>query len=428
MDKKWLRESPGTRLVFWVYAGLAGVGGLLLLARGPMWFGADLPGVPFGKAALIRLAGAVIMAAGCFGAAMGEVADEEARRRGMLWFVAGHGILWVIVLLEQHAIWDKPLADKVLILLFIPPLAFLFFRGDYDRPATLQTLFGGAARGPRVGASRYEREIREAAGREERNRLARDLHDSIKQQLFAIQTAAATAQTRFEPDPDGARDAIGLIRSSAREAMTEMEVMLDQLRAAPLENVGLVEALKLQGEAVGFRTGAKVAFTLGELPPNASLPPGARQALFRVAQEALSNVARHARAANLNITLATAESSLKLTVEDDGAGFDPDHPPTGMGIRNMRERAAEFGGIFELASSLGGSTRISVALPFHTPGTQAEQLKKMRNEGLALLCMMVITTVGHTGAVIVIMVLFGFRFLRSLMGWLDLRAGREAIR
>jgi signal transduction histidine kinase len=425
--------ASGTRLVFWGYAVLAWAGGFILLGWGPMWLGVDLAGLPFGKAALIRMAGAAIMAVGCFAAAMGEVADENARQRGMLWFAAGHGIVWVMALIQQQAIWNSAFTDRALSILLTLIILFLFFRklDNLDPTAgTLQTLFGAPGRAHPNGASRREREIREAAGREERNRLARELHDSIKQQLFAIQTAAATVQTRFEPDPEGARSALAQVRTSAREAMTEMEVLLDQLRAAPLENVGLVEALKRQCEAVGFRTGAKVAFELGDLPPNSSLPPGAQQALFRVAQEALANVARHARAANLRVRLgATGMGRLELTVEDDGAGFDPAHAPGGMGIRNMRERTTEFDGIFELESSPGGGTRVTAAVPFTLPATQAEYFNNMRNDAIALFLILAVSVDARfRGAMAGLSLIVTYRFLRSLSIWRRDRASREVVR
>ena len=137
---------------------------------------------------------------------------------------------------------------------------------------------GAAARCPQPGAttfalrnkpaigrlrSAYEEQIRQAARQEERARLARDLHDAVKQQLFVIQTAGATAQARLSTDIDGARAAVDQVRAAAREAMTEMEVMLDQLQGAPIENAGLLAFLKKHCEALGFRTGAEVTFDAG---------------------------------------------------------------------------------------------------------------------------------------------------------------------
>jgi signal transduction histidine kinase len=147
--------------------------------------------------------------------------------------------------------------------------------------------------------SRYEEQIRQGARHEERARLARDLHDAVKQQLFAIQTAAATVEARFDADPSGARTALIQVRASAREALTEMEVMLEQLQAAPLTTTGLIGSLKRAAEATRFRTGAEVTVEAGELPPDIALPPGAHQAMLRFAQEALANVARHSRASHV---------------------------------------------------------------------------------------------------------------------------------
>jgi signal transduction histidine kinase len=232
--------------------------------------------------------------------------------------------------------------------------------------------------------SQYAQQIREVARQEERNRLARDLHDSIKQQIFVIQTAAATAQARFDADQAGARLALEQVRGSAREAMTEMQVMLDQLRAVPLENAGLVESLKKQCEALGFRTGAQVEFDLGDLPPTEALPPGAHEAILRAAQEALANVGRHARAGSVLVSLGSGLRQVELRIEDDGAGFDPNQSRRGQGIPNMRARAEEFGGEFELISEPGGGTSVSFSIPYTTPKPARAYLRRAVGWGLVL--------------------------------------------
>ena len=198
---------------------------------------------------------------------------------------------------------------------------------------------------------------------EERNRLARDLHDSIKQQIFVIQTAAATAQVRFDDDEAGTKQALDQVRDAAREAMTEMQVMLDQRRTAPLENSGLIESLKKQCDALGFRTGAKVDFALGELPGAETFAPGEHEAIQRVAKKALANVARHARAAAVQVSLGSVNGQVELRVQDDGAGLDPNRQARGQGIGNMRARAAEFGGTLGLTSQPGESTSVVFAIP-----------------------------------------------------------------
>jgi signal transduction histidine kinase len=139
----------------------------------------------------------------------------------------------------------------------------------------------------------------------------------------------------------------------------------------PLENAGLIEALKKQCEALGFRTGAKIDLKVGVLPPNESLPPGAQQAIFRVAQEALANVARHARAKNVSVSLDSnggragsgpAGNCLELKVEDDGIGFKPDSR-RGMGTANMQARAEEFEGKFDQVSRPGSGTSVRFSVP-----------------------------------------------------------------
>jgi signal transduction histidine kinase len=186
-------------------------------------------------------------------------------------------------------------------------------------------------RDPRRRASRvrshYEEQIRQAAQKEERARLARELHDAVKQQLFVVQTAAATAQARYDTDPAGARAAIAWVRRAGREAMTEMDALLQQLQSPPIENAGLVDALKMLVEALGFRTGADVRLEVGDLPPSDALPPGSQQAVFRAAQEAVSNVARHARARHVDVVLDAIGGCLRLTVADDGRGSI--RPPIG---------------------------------------------------------------------------------------------------
>jgi signal transduction histidine kinase len=213
--------------------------------------------------------------------------------------------------------------------------------------------------------SEYEEQIRQVARQEERARLARDLHDAVKQQLFAIQTAGATAQARFESDRPGALDAIAQVRSAAREAMAEMEVMLDQLQGAPIENAGLVAFLRRQCEALGFQTGAKVTFTPGTLPPPTAIDPAARQTIARVAQEVLSNVARHARAANVDVTLDTVDGRLMLMVKDDGSGFETEGTPRprGMGLMNVAARAAEVGGAVDVVSAVSSGTTVRFSVP-----------------------------------------------------------------
>lgn len=374
-------EAIDSRLVLHVYACIALPAGIavymwpLLVAMerdAVLWFA---PG---------RIAAAGVAAAGCGAAALAAIDEPLARGRGLLGFAHAHILFGAMVILQWVAVlsptvpafvgWAPLLVGLVLLYLAItgpgadltPALPAL--QPDPTRAgATLFALRNKSATGHLRSA--YEDQIRQAARQEERARLARDLHDAVKQQLFVIQTAAATAQARLPADLDGALAAVDQVRAAAREAMTEMEVMIDQLQGAPIENAGLIAFLKKQCEALGFRTGAEVTFIPGPLPDERALDPGARQAISRVAQEALSNVARHARARSVAVSLATVDDRLILTVQDDGSGFPAEAPPRGMGMGNIAARASEVGGTFEVASVPGRGTTVRFSVPCREPAS-----------------------------------------------------------
>ena len=431
-------DAIDTRGVFRVYAWVAGIGGLVVMLWGQSSFGPpDLSGQPWGRAALVRVFGSIVFAAGCCAAALRSVEDPASRHRALRWFVVGHAVVASMVFLQWQAIWGEPNGpyQAVLGLLLTAVLLLTYFwqTGDGHQPgewASATSLSGSrdrqAVESPR---STYEQHIREAASQEERNRLARDLHDSIKQQIFVIQTAAATAQTRFDEDRAGARQALDQVRASAREAMTEMEVMLDQLRAVPLENVGLVGALRKQCEALGHRTGAQVAFELGMMPPNERLLPGAHTAIFRVAQEALANIGRHARAGRVRVGLDSDVADVTLTVEDDGAGFEPGQGAgAGLGIGNMRARAEEFAGSLNLESTAGAGTRLRLSIPIPPPPDPGEYRRRVLAWGTGLLILAVVSTweftTGREGmfiAEIAFTVLAAVVFGRAMIAYLRVR-------
>jgi signal transduction histidine kinase len=366
-----------TRFILRIYAWAAFSAGVTGVLFGPWLVGPDPVTVPWVRAAAIRQIGALLVVAGCFSLPLANVDDPEARRRGLLWFAIGHAVLAALAWLQhppiqsaEQAAWvslDGSILAAVSMLMWVAWLHGEDADGRFGG-MVMVSLFGDQdASATRQLRSEYQRRIEAAAAQEERHRLARDLHDSVKQQLFAIHTAAATAQARFEGDLGGVRAAVEQIRASVREAMGEMDAMLQGLRAAPLENVGLVGALQQASEALAFRTGARVDFVPGDLPPSASLPPGAHETAFRVAQEALSNVARHARAAHVTTTIGGRDGALVLTVEDDGPGFDPGASPRGQGLANMRSRAAECRGFLNIENLEAGGTRLELEIPSTTP-------------------------------------------------------------
>jgi signal transduction histidine kinase len=189
----------------------------------------------------------------------------------------------------------------------------------------------------------------------------------VKQQLFAIQTAAAAVDARLDTDQSGAREAAALVRTSAHEALVEMETLIDQLKTAPMENTGLVDALRRQCEALGFRTGAHVDLAIGTLPSSTALVPGAHEALYRFAQEGLANVGRHARAKNVTVRFGVEAGRLELSITDDGSGFDKSEETSGMGRENMSARAQEIGGTCVIISTPGYGTAVQCLVPIEVP-------------------------------------------------------------
>jgi signal transduction histidine kinase len=220
-----------------------------------------------------------------------------------------------------------------------------------------------------IAKDRLYDQIREVAAGEERKRLARDLHDSIKQQVFSISISAAAAEAHLEQNPVAARSALLDVKQSAQEAMVEMRALLQQLAPAPLEKSGLIDALREQAEALSYRTGAHVKTAFGDLPADDRLPPGTQEAIFRIAQEGFSNIARHARAKQVTLTLEPADdTTLMLHITDDGQGFDVTEAERGMGLNNIERRVRDIpGAIVDLQSDPGNGTDLTITIPLVDP-------------------------------------------------------------
>lgn len=285
------------------------------------------------------------------------------------------GLVGAALLLARLAQLDRALAqlaqgEPVAAPTSAWPLSQLLWRAG----AVNDRIAQGAERERQAAAYHDEvmRQVSEAAAREERNRLARELHDSIKQQLFSIGVSAAAARARAG-EAGGAGAALDDIERGAREAQVEMTALLQQLRPAPLENVGLVAALRDQCEALGYRTGAEVSVTIGALPAEDRLPLRAQEQLFRMAQEALANIARHARAQHVWLRLEQDGDAMLLEIRDDGQGFDSATARGGMGLSNLRERARALGAEAQIESAPGHGATIRVRAPLIEPLRQSPE-------------------------------------------------------
>jgi hypothetical protein len=205
-----------------------------------------------------------------------------------------------------------------------------------------------------------------AAARAERQRLARDLHDSVSQTLISLHLSAQAAADLWDAQPAQAREALEFVRHLTTGAITEMRAVLADLRDAVLERQGLVAALEAHGAVVRQRSGLQVELRLGEAHPGAGpaapLPAAYEVALYRLVQEALANVVKHARATRATVTLER-DTTVRLVVEDDGIGFGAPTAAFSYGLAGMRERVAALGGRLSLENRTGGGARVVADLP-----------------------------------------------------------------
>ena len=198
---------------------------------------------------------------------------------------------------------------------------------------------------------------------EERNRLARDLHDSVTQALYGLTLSAeAAARQLAAGDADAAEGQLREVRETAQQALQEMRLLIFELRPPVLEAQGLASALQARLAAVEERAGLATALAVvgdGRLPENVEAE------LDRVAQEALNNALKHARAHRIEVRLRQGERDVALEIADDGVGFDAGAagPRGGLGLRGMAERAARLGGRLAVESRPGAGTRVTVEVP-----------------------------------------------------------------
>jgi PAS domain S-box-containing protein len=209
-----------------------------------------------------------------------------------------------------------------------------------------------------------EKAVQLAAMRE-RERLARDLHDAVTQTLFSVNLIAGALPSIWERDAQEGRQRLAELSRMTRGALAEMRGLLLELRPTALVDVELGELLSQLAESIGNRSGLPVTVKVeGECPAL----PELKVALYRVTQEALNNVARHASASRARVNLCCCAGRVTLSIVDDGCGFDtakvsPEH----MGLGIMRERAEVAGAVLQIETRPGKGTR--VALEWKKPPT-----------------------------------------------------------
>ena len=199
----------------------------------------------------------------------------------------------------------------------------------------------------------------EQAAQGERRRIAGDLHDSVTQSLFAATLKAEALTECGNPAQESIADDV---RRLSRGSLAQMRTLLLELRGGPVEEVPLQQLLRNLAEATESRASVKVTLTLDE---DCALPPKVHAAVYRITQEALNNVVRHAKAQLAWVRLDVDTSNARLLIGDDGRGFDPaaSVDPSHMGLKSMRERAGDSGGRLFLRSVAGEGTTVTVDWP-----------------------------------------------------------------
>ncbi|HEX5014501.1 MAG TPA: GAF domain-containing protein [Candidatus Limnocylindrales bacterium] len=212
---------------------------------------------------------------------------------------------------------------------------------------------------------RLEQDLRRQAGElassQERSHLARELHDSVTQALFSMTLVTRTTELLVDRDADKAKEQLASLRELQREALAEMRALIFELRPGNLEQDGLLPALKTHTAALQGRIGLPIVVT-SDLQER--LPLNVEEVLYRISQEALHNVVKHAAARQVTLSIDRVRGGLRLRIADDGKGFDQSSVPDGhLGLAGMRARAEKIGATMSVASKPGSGTTIEVFLP-----------------------------------------------------------------
>ncbi len=209
-----------------------------------------------------------------------------------------------------------------------------------------------------IGNAQLREQVQETAMSAERHRLARELHDAVTQTLFSASLIAEAMPRVWEHDPDEGRRGLEELRRLTRGAAAEMRTMLVELRPAALIEKPLGELVRHLTEAMAGRT--RVAMDLN-LDGDCTMPPEVQIALYRIVQEALNNIGKHAGASRVSVDLYWRPEQAALEISDDGCGFElTDVLPDRLGLGIMRERAQGIGAVLDITSRPGRGTRIAV--------------------------------------------------------------------
>jgi signal transduction histidine kinase len=276
-------------------------------------------------------------------------------------------------MLDERVTAEVIQAEKIRGLIQIPIRVagevYGIFSADYLKPhhfteEEIRLLSAFAQRaGLAIETARLHEREQQIAVMQERNHLARDLHDSVTQSLYGVSLYAEVAlQLLRSGEPEKASKNLKELKAMSLDALAEMRLLIYELRPSVFEAEGLVAAIQARLDAVEGRVGLETNFVIeGDI----SLSPPVEQGLYRIVQEALNNVLKHAHARAVTVTLQQQKHMVCLEVADDGMGFDPVAACEAgcMGLHGMKERAQEMGAEFEIISQAGSGAKVIVRRP-----------------------------------------------------------------
>lgn len=207
-------------------------------------------------------------------------------------------------------------------------------------------------------------ELEENARLKERYRIARELHDSVNQTLFITSASVQAMMMDQDQLPRNMRDQLVSINVLAQSALAEMRTLLNELRPSHMRDASIQTLLRQLVDAFRLRINAEISLVATDF----DLPHDIKLAFYRITQEALNNVAKHASPQHLKVHFMEEPDCVRLIIEDDGYGFDMNHHRGGMGLHTMRERAEQHKIDFVITSSPGMGTRIELLWELTRPG------------------------------------------------------------
>ena len=288
--------------------------------------------------------------------------------KGKFWLTAGQacGLLAVIdvtgVLLGLTPRVMIPIAPLRIVLILVINYIIAVL-AEHDRVQTHQLREQATALQQANAQLREQASVADQlATARERNRLARDLHDTLAHSLAALIVELDVINTLLRSEPDAAEAELITARAAAHEGLQDARQAIRDLRASPIDDLGLRRALERAAFDFGERTGLKVEWQIAD--PPATLSNETATQIWRIAQEALTNVERHAGAQHVSIGLQCDRGQLTLTVVDDGRGFEATTVSADrFGLTGMRERAAMIGGQLVVDSTIERGTTVQLSLP-----------------------------------------------------------------